>query len=86
MRAIFEAKLSGSTKQEQLKAVMIYTMEDDLNVNVKIYKNLKANPGNVNDKINLPSQGFPVGEVDTHFERSGMQTIDLKSPINLEQG
>lgn len=84
--AIFEAKLSGSTKQEQLKAVMIYTMEDDLNVNVKIYKNLKANPGNVNDKINLPSQGFPVGEVDTHFERSGMQTIDLKSPINLEQG
>ncbi len=84
--AIYEAKLSSPTKQEQLKAVMISVPEGDLNVNVRIYKNLNANPGNVNDKINKPDQGVPAGEVDAHIKYDGMHTIDLKEPIDLEQG
>ena len=84
--AIYEAKLSSPTKQEQLKAVMISVPQEDLNVNIKIYKNLKVNPGNVNDPINQPNQGVPVAEMDTHLERSGMHTIDLKTPVALEQG
>ncbi len=84
--AIYEAKLSSPTKQEQLKAVMISVPQGDLDVNVQIYKNLIANPGNVNDKINIPEQNSYVTQVDTHIEQSGMHTIDLEKPINLEQG
>ncbi len=84
--AIYEAKLSSPTRQEQLKAVMISVPQENLNVNVRIYKNLKANPGNVNDKMNKPDQGEPVAELDTHIEQIGMHTIDLEEPINLEQG
>ncbi len=84
--AIYEAKLSSPTKQEQLKAVMIYVRQDDLDVDVKIYKNLTVNPGNVNDKMNIPVQKMPVAEVQKHIDRIGMHTIDLNEPINLEQG
>ena len=84
--AIYEAKLSSPTKQEQLKAVMIYVPEDNLDVNVKIYKNLTVNPGNVNDKINNPEQGDPALSMNTKIMRNGMHTIDLQEPINLEQG
>ncbi len=84
--AIYEAKLSSPTKQEQLKAVMVYVKDDDLDVNIKVYKNLNANPGNVNDKINIPDNGDLAIEMSTHAKQSGMQTIDLKTPINLEQG
>ncbi len=84
--AIYEAKLSSPAEQEQLKAVMISVPENNLNVNVKIYKNLKANPGNVNDKMNKPDQGVPVAELDKHIKYSGMHTIDLKEPISLNQG
>lgn len=84
--AVYEAKLSSPVKQEQLKAVMISTQSGDLNVNVRIYKNLKVNPGNVNDKINIPDQGSPVAEVNTYLGLSGMHTIDLENPINLNQG
>lgn len=84
--AIYEAKLSSPTKQEQLKAVMISTSQGDLNVNVKIYKNLTVNPGNVNDKKNIPIQGLPAEEVNTHLSNAGMQTIDLATPIDLDQG
>ena len=84
--AVYEAKLSSPTKQEQLKAVMIHVPQDDLNVNIKIYKNLKVNPGNVNDPMNVPDQNTNVMEIQTHLERSGMQTIDLEKAIDLEQG
>ncbi len=84
--AIYEAKLSSPTKQEQLKAVMIYVPEDNLDVNVKIYKNLTVNPGNVNDKINNPEQDSPALSMNTKIMRNGMHTIDLQEPINLEQG
>ncbi len=84
--AIYEAKLSSPTKQEQLKAVMIYVSEGNLDVNVKIYKNLTVNPGNVNDKINIPEQDEPALNMDTKIMRNGMHTIDLPTPINLEQG
>ena len=84
--AIYEAKLSSPTKQEQLKAVMISVPQDDLDVNVQIYKNLKVNPGNVNDQINIPDQNSYVAQVDAHIEQSGMHTIDLEKPIDLEQG
>ncbi len=84
--AIYEAKLSSPTKQEQLKAVAISVPEDNLDVNVKIYKDLKANPGNVNDKINIPEQGEPVLDMNAHIEWSGMHTIDLERNIDIEQG
>ena len=84
--AIYEAKLSSPTKQEQLKAVMIYVPEGNLNVNVKIYKNLKANPGNVNDKINNPEQLSPALDFNAQIMESGMHTIDLPKLIDLEQG
>ena len=84
--AIYEAKLSSPTKQEQLKAVMISVPQDDLDVNVQIYKNLKVNPGNVNDQINIPDQNSYVAQVNAHIEQSGMHTIDLEKPIDLEQG
>lgn len=84
--AIYEAKLSSPTRQEQLKAVMIYAAGDDLDVNVKIYKDLTVNPGNVNDKINKPDQGSPFAEANAHVRHSGMCTIDLEEPIDLDQG
>lgn len=84
--AVYEAKLSSPTKQEQLKAVMISVPQENLNVHVKIYKNLKVNPGNVNDRINRPDQNAPAAEIDTYLARSGMHTIDLENPIDLEQG
>lgn len=84
--AIYEAKLSSATKQEQLKAVMIAVPEGNLDVTVKIYKGLQVNPGNVNDKINKPNQNDPVAQVKTHLDCMGMHTIDLETPINLDQG
>lgn len=83
--AIYEAKLSSTTKQEQLKAVMISTTQGNLDVDVKVYKNLKVNPGNVNDKNNNPVQDVAAAEVKAHLDNLGMHTIDLV-PINLEQG
>ncbi len=84
--AIYEAKLSSPTKQEQLKAVMLYVPQEDVDVNVKIYRNLRVNPGNVNDPINIPDRNDPAVEMDAHIERSGMHTIDLKDPLDLGQG
>ena len=65
--AIFEAKLSSPSKREQLKAVMISVPQGDLNVNIRIYQNLKANPGNVNDPRNEPEQGAPAAELNAHL-------------------
>ena len=84
--AIFEAKLSSATKREQLTAVVVDLSQSDLDVTVKIYKGLKVNAGNVNDKINIPDQGTPVSITEAHFDKGGLHTIDLKSPVDLEQG
>lgn len=84
--AIYEAKRSSPTKQEQLKAVMIYTPENNLDVNVKIYKNLNANPCNIYDAMNIPEQNTPAYDSNTHVDEMGMHTIDLNQPLNLEQG
>ncbi len=84
--AIFEAKLSSATRQEQLRAVSIYCDQGDLEANVKVYRHLTVNPGNVNDEANCPVDGTPVIDQDAHIERPGLTTIDLNKLIDLEQG
>lgn len=84
--AIYEAKLSNATRRELLKAVTVDVSQGDVNVSVKIYKNLTVNAGDVNDKINVPDQGEPVSTTRVHFDKGGFHTIDLEAPVELEQG
>ena len=84
--AIYEAKLSSATQEEQLKAVMIATPQGDLDVNVKIYKSLRVNPANVNDARNVPVQNAVAAERNVRLGNMGMHTIDLEEPLPLEQG
>ena len=84
--AIFEAKLSSATEQEQLKAVVFGFKNKKLTANIKVYRHLTANPGNVNDKINDPSGGKLVAEKYAYFENEGIYTVDLDEPIDLDQG
>ncbi len=84
--AIYEAKLSSATRKEQLKAVTITTSQGDLDVNVKIYKNLKVDPANVNDARNVPVQNPEAAERNVHLGNMGMHTIELEEPLPLEQG
>ncbi len=84
--AIYEAKLTNATQQEQLKAVVIALNSSNSTVNVKVYRHLTVNPGNVNDEINIPDQNTPVADKTVYFARDGLYTIDLDTPIDLEQG
>ena len=84
--AIYEAKLSSPAKQEQLKAVSIYVSQNDVDVNIKIYKNLKVNPSDIYDSMNSPEQNMESMEINTHIDDFGMHTIDLERPLNLNQG
>ncbi len=84
--AIYEAKLSSPTQQEQLTAVTIYTDLSNINVKAEIRKNLSVNPGDVNDEANNPEQGPVVESKTAHIDISGFHTIDFDKPINLEQG
>ena len=84
--AIYEAKLSTSSLQEQLTAVAIYTDLSDIDVKVEIRKNLETNPGDVNDDMNNPEQGPVVESKTEHIVVAGFHTIDLNQPVKLEQG
>lgn len=84
--AIYEAKLSGAARQEQLKAVSLECAQNDLDVNIKIYRHLNVNPGNVNDERNNPVQGAIAAEKTVKIARQGWYTIDLDEPLELEQG
>lgn len=84
--AIYEAKLSTSTKQEQLTAATIYTDLGNIDVKVEVYKNLTVNSGDVNDEINNPEQGFSVANKVVHIGAAGFHTIDFDNPISLKQG
>ena len=85
--AIYEAKLSNASEQERLKAVVFGVKNKKLTANVKIYRHLTANPGNVNDAVNIPSNGELVAEKQNiYFENEGFYTVDLDKPVPLEQG
>lgn len=85
--AIYEAKLSSATEQEQLTAVFLGVRNERLSANIKIYKNLKVNPGNVNDPVNMPDAGTLVAQKEgVYFEHPGFYTVDLDRPVDLEQG
>ncbi len=84
--AIYEAKLTTSTKQEQLTAATIYTDLNNIDVKVEVYRNLTTNPGNVNDEANNPEQGLVVESKIIHIDVSGYHTIDFDNPVNLQQG
>ncbi len=84
--AVYEAKLSTAAREERLKAVMIATPQGDLDVNVKIYKNLDVNPANVNDARNVPVGDAAAAERQVHIDNMGMHTIDLEEPLPLGQG
>ncbi len=85
--AIFEAKLTNAAEQEQLKAVVFGFKNKKLTANVKIYRHLTVNPGNVNDTFNNPTNGKLVAEKkNLYFENEGFYTVDLDEPIPLEQG
>lgn len=84
--AIFEAKLSSEVGQEQLKAISLGIRNDKLTADIKIYRHLKANPGNVNDPVNKPDSGVLAAQKKVYFERQGFYTVDLDEPINLDQG
>lgn len=85
--AIYEAKLSSPDVQEQLKAVVFGFRNKNLTATIKVYKNVKANPGNVNSPENIPTNGVLVAEKkDIYFANSGLYTVDLDTPVKLEQG
>ncbi len=85
--AIYEAKLSSTTMQEQLKAVQFGVRNKQLTADIKVYKLPYANPGNVNDSRNIPDSGTLVAhKKDVYFEDDGFYTITFDEPINLEQG
>ena len=84
--AIYEAKLSSSTKQEVLSAITIFTDLSDIDVKIEIHKNLTVNPGDINDERNNPEDG-PLAETTiAHLGTAGFHTLDLDNPVNLEQG
>ncbi len=84
--AIYEAKLSTSTEQEQLTAVTMFTDLSGIDVTVEVHKGLNANPGDVNDEVNNPEQGPAVESKTAHIDVAGYHTIDLDNPVKLEQG
>lgn len=85
--AIFEAKLSSATEKEQLKAVSFGVRNDRLTADIKVYRHLETNPGNVNDPVNVPDSGTLAAHMENvYFEHNGFYTIDLDTPIDLDQG
>lgn len=85
--AIYEAKLSSATERERLKAVVIGVRNKKLTADIKVYRHLQPNPGNVNDKINDPSDGELAAEKrNVYFENEGLYTVDLDVPVELDQG
>ena len=85
--AIYEAKLSSATMQEQLTAVQFGVRNTQLTADIKVYKLPYANPGNVNDSRNIPDAGTLVAhKKDVYFEDDGFYTVNFDEPINLEQG
>ena len=85
--AIYQAKLSSATKQEQLSAVSFGLTNSQSTVDIEIYKLDQANLANVNDEMNKPDSGTLIGHKDkVYFEDDGFYTVDLDRPINLEQG
>ena len=84
--AIYEAKLSSSTKQEMLSAITIFTDLSDIDVKIEIHKNLTVNPGDINDERNNPENGPLAQTTIAHIGTAGFHTLDLDRPVNLEQG
>ncbi len=84
--AVYEAKLSTSSLQEQLSAVTVVSGQSDLDANIKIYRRLSVNPGNVNDDGNEPTGGDLSAELSVRLDRPGLHTIDLETPLDLDQG
>ncbi len=83
---IYEAKLSSPSKQEQLKAIALGVLNDEIELDIKIYRHLKVNPGNVNDPTNNPENGELALETKQYIEKNGFYTIDLGQTILLDQG
>ena len=84
--AIYEAKLSSSTKKEQLTAITLFTDLSGIDVTIEIHKNLSVNPGDVNDVMNNPEQTEVVQTTIAHIDIAGFHTIDLDEPVDLVQG
>lgn len=84
--AIFEAKLSDSTKQEYLKAIQVGFNAQDVDLQIEIYKLDSVNPGNVNDEINDPTKGKLLHKQSVRFAKDGFYIIPLQKEILLEQG
>ncbi len=85
--AIYEAKLSSTTEQEQLTAVSFGVRNENVTANIKVFELDNINQGNVNDPVNIPDSGKLLAEKsNVYLKDDGFYTIDLDQPINLEQG
>lgn len=84
--AIYEAKLSSSSVRERLKAVVFGFHNQKLTATISVYKHVTVNPGNVNDPANNPTRGELVATKEVYFENEGLYTVDLDTPVYLEQG
>ncbi len=71
---VFEAE-----EYEKLTAVSTYTLNTDLDVTVKIYKNLPSN-------YTSPVKGTLAASWTTNIARSGYHTIEAPTEISLEPG
>ena len=84
--AIYESKLSSSSKQERLSAISIFTDLSNIDVKIEIHKNLTVNPSDINDVMNNPEKTPAVHTTIAHIGTAGFHTLDLNEPVNLEQG
>lgn len=83
---IFEAKLSDAENQEYLDAISLNFSQDDVDLEINVYRLNNVNPGNVNDEQNIPVQGTPLLTQEAKFKKAGAYIIRLNQEIPLDQG
>lgn len=83
---IFEAKLSDAKQQEFLDAIQLSFNQDNVDLDISVYKLKNVNPGNVNDRKNIPEQGEPLLTQEAEFPKAGAYIIKLNEKIPLDQG
>lgn len=76
--SVYQANVYEAQMTEELKAVSFYTVEDDTDYEVTVYRNPESN--------NPVSGKLVASELTGTMEKPGYHTVSLKTPVLLEEG
>lgn len=82
---MFKAKKANFDTKETLKAINVGLETPNTDIKVEIYKGSTADFDNPTSDVNNPRSGKLVATQTQHAKYAGYTTIELKTPITLEQ-